>query len=293
VKEANFKTKAFAHTQIYAAWETDEIIGFELWRNLGLAMLCVFVVTFVLLVNFPICLMVLICVILTLVDIVGFLHFWDITIDTLSMINIVLAIGLCVDYSVHIAHAFLVSKGSRVERATQALTDIGPAVLNGGFTTFLAISLLIFSSSHVFITFFKVFLLTVMFGLYHGLIFLPVILAMVGPLPSDCEKEGDSNCNTSTDSRVSPCDSGTSSPNSGTISPESGGEIDSSRNHHSPDNKPGTRKENGFSSNGTTNMGFVGGDGNVEARKEKLDQPVKKSIFSKKASYDVNGSMLY
>ena len=74
-------------------------------------MLCVFVVTFILLANLPICLMVLLCVILTLVDIVGLLHFWDITIDTLSMINIVLAIGLCVDYSVHIAHAFLVAKG--------------------------------------------------------------------------------------------------------------------------------------------------------------------------------------
>ena len=42
---------------------------------------------------------------------VGILHFWGITVDTLSCINIVLAIGLCVDYSAHIAHAFIVSKG--------------------------------------------------------------------------------------------------------------------------------------------------------------------------------------
>ena len=42
---------------------------------------------------------------------VGMLHFWDITIDILSCINIVLAIGLCVDYSAHIAHAFIVSEG--------------------------------------------------------------------------------------------------------------------------------------------------------------------------------------
>ena len=54
--------------------------------------------------------MVLACVVLTLVDLVGFLHFWDITIDIISCINIVLAIGLCVDYSVHICHAFLVAK---------------------------------------------------------------------------------------------------------------------------------------------------------------------------------------
>ena len=45
---------------------------------------------------------------------VGMLHFWDLTIDTLSCINIVLAIGLCVDYSAHIAHAYIVSEGKFV-----------------------------------------------------------------------------------------------------------------------------------------------------------------------------------
>ena len=71
-------------------------IGFELWRNLGLALVCVFVITLLLLANVPICLMVLLCVALTLVDMVGILHFWGITIDTLSCINIVLAIGIVV-----------------------------------------------------------------------------------------------------------------------------------------------------------------------------------------------------
>ena len=80
-------------------------------------MACVFVVTLILLANLPICLMVLLSVVLTLVDIVGFLHFWDITIDIISCVNIVLAIGLCVDYSVHIGHAYMVATGNRVERA--------------------------------------------------------------------------------------------------------------------------------------------------------------------------------
>ena len=53
--------------QVYAAWETDEVIGFELWRNLCLAMVCVFVITLILLADVKICAMVLVCVILTLV----------------------------------------------------------------------------------------------------------------------------------------------------------------------------------------------------------------------------------
>ena len=65
MKSSNL-TGAFSHVQVYAAWETDEIIGFELWRNIGLAMVCVFIVTLILLANIPICLMVLTIVIITL-----------------------------------------------------------------------------------------------------------------------------------------------------------------------------------------------------------------------------------
>ena len=102
-----------------------------------------------------ICVLVLLCVVLTLVDIVGMLHFWGITIDTLSCVNIVLAIGLCVDYSAHIAHAFMVAEGSAIERSQIALATMGPAIINGGITTFIAVVPLIFSASHVFLTFFK------------------------------------------------------------------------------------------------------------------------------------------
>ena len=37
--------------KIYAAWETDEIIGEELWRNVVLAMACVTSVVLLLLAN--------------------------------------------------------------------------------------------------------------------------------------------------------------------------------------------------------------------------------------------------
>merc|ERR1712226_1455715 len=187
---------SFSHSKVYAAWETDEIIGYELWRNIGLAMICVFVVTLLLLCNIQICVMVILIVVLTLTDIVGFLHFWDITIDIISCVNIVLAIGLCVDYSVHIGHAFLIAKGTRHEKAVEAISTIGPAVFNGGLTTSLALVLCSFSSSHVFITFFKVFALTVIFGLFHGLVLFPVVLSLIGP-NSPIKQEASTSTSTS------------------------------------------------------------------------------------------------
>jgi predicted RND superfamily exporter protein len=209
----------FSHCKVYAAWETDEIIGYELWRNIGLAMICVFIVTLLLLCNLQICIMVILIVVFTLTDIVGFLHFWDITIDIISCVNIVLAIGLCVDYSVHIGHAFLIAKGTRHEKALESISTIGPAVFNGGLTTFLALVLCSFSSSHVFITFFKVFALTVIFGLFHGLVLFPVVLSLIGPtytLEPDSLADSTLTISTTTHSqKISPSSSGSNTPNLG------------------------------------------------------------------------------
>ena len=171
----------FSHSKVYSAWETDEIIGKELLRNLLLSLLCVAIITLLFLGDVFVCLIVLVVVIMTLVDIVGFMHFWGLTIDILSAVNIVLAIGLCVDYAVHIAHAFIRSEGTRQQRSCRAVTYIGGAVTNGGLTTFLALFFCSFSSAHVFQTFFKVFCLTVVFGLFHGLVLLPSVLSVIGP----------------------------------------------------------------------------------------------------------------
>ena len=101
----------FSHHFIYGSWETDTIIGGELRRNILLSLACVAVVIFLLLCNLTICMTVLVMVAMTLSNVVGYLHYWGSTIDIISCICIVLSIGLCVDYSVHIAHSYLVAKG--------------------------------------------------------------------------------------------------------------------------------------------------------------------------------------
>lgn len=61
----------------------------------------------------------------------GFLHFWGLTIDNVSVIFIVISLGLSVDYSVHITHSFLHREGTGNERMVSALRDMGVAVANG------------------------------------------------------------------------------------------------------------------------------------------------------------------
>ena len=114
IEAQNFSSEVFTSGRSYGSWEIDKVIFYELWRNLVLAIICVFVITFVLLSNFKASFLVLICVVFTLIDVVGILHLWGITVDVPSCSCIVMSVGLCVDYSAHIAHAFLVSSGIEI-----------------------------------------------------------------------------------------------------------------------------------------------------------------------------------
>lgn len=195
---------------MYFTWENEEIVNTEQWQNMGLAFASVFVVTLLFLANISISMMVILCVAITIIDTIGFMHFWNVKLYFISMSYIVMAVGLCVDYSVHVAYAFLTSKGiasniynihtyihtiskhtydvhvvegdskpsmtrrlvycsflnpvatllgPRQEGAAEALTNIGPAVLNGGITTFIAVISLCASTTSIADIFFKVKLL--------------------------------------------------------------------------------------------------------------------------------------
>ena len=76
--------RVFAHSDSYNDAVTIEIITTELLRNIILAIVCIFVITLLLLTDILGSLMVLFCVIFTIVDVAGFMHFWGLTIDTVS-----------------------------------------------------------------------------------------------------------------------------------------------------------------------------------------------------------------
>ena len=64
------------------------------------------------------------------------------------------------------------------DRLKLALNDLGPAVLKGGFTTLLGVMLLSQASSSIFRIFFKSLFLTVTFGVFHGVVALPVFMTI-------------------------------------------------------------------------------------------------------------------
>ena len=55
--------------------------------------------------------MVAINVAITLVNVAGYIGFWGLSLDTVVSIFLTIALGLAVDYSAHIAHAFMAIPG--------------------------------------------------------------------------------------------------------------------------------------------------------------------------------------
>ena len=195
IKRYQFSGNVFANSKAYSTYITTDIIILELTRNTLLALAMIFICTLILIAHFATSAIVLLTVTLTIVNVAGYANFWGLNIDTLFATFLTISIGLCVDYSAHIAHAFMVAKGSRNERMKQTMISTAPAVLNGGISTFLAFVLLSMSKSIVFLTFFKVFFLVVVFGLFHGLLFLPVVLSLLGP--KSMENDGSARTSTS------------------------------------------------------------------------------------------------
>ena len=127
VAKQQFETNGFAMAQAYSRWEVDEVISHELLRNVILALIMVSITTLLLLADFLSCFLVLLCLIMTLVslmlhslhlrlfyleiDVIGLMYFWGLSIDIVAGTNIIISVGLCVDYSAHMAHSFLTKIG--------------------------------------------------------------------------------------------------------------------------------------------------------------------------------------
>lgn len=171
---------AFPYSFDFLYWEEVGVIDAELLRNMLICGGVILVIVFLLVPDPRVSIWVVLCIVLSIIDVVGLMYFWDVTISGVSTIYLLICVGLAVDYAAHIAHMFRESTGSARERAVAAVERIGPCTFNAVFSTFLAVVVVGFSKSYIFRVFFKVlFLVTVVSGL-HGLWLLPVILSLVG-----------------------------------------------------------------------------------------------------------------
>jgi len=65
-----------------------------------------------------------------LVDMFGLMYWWHIQLNAVSLVNLVMCVGISVEFCSHLTRAFSVCtvKGGKLERATRTLVTMGSSV---------------------------------------------------------------------------------------------------------------------------------------------------------------------
>jgi len=192
----------------------------------------ILVVVFLITGSIPGTLLISMCVFLVDYFLLALVHFWSLNLNGIVVVNVIIAIGLAVDYSAHIGHTYLATvpprrlkskKQIRAYKARKALSQMGSSVFHGAFSTFLAISCLMQSNSYVFKVFYRLWVGIILFGCANGFLLLPVVLSYIGPTTGHADPSESKKQKPFKDAQEN------SSPDNSVIDPEFKPEVDSER----------------------------------------------------------------
>ncbi|XP_056628539.1 protein patched homolog 1 isoform X2 [Triplophysa dalaica] len=180
-------------------WE--QYVGLRHWLllSISLVLACTFLVCAVFLLNPWTAGIIVLVLSLMTVELFGMMGLIGIKLSAVPVVILIASVGIGVEFTVHVALAFLTAIGDRNKRAVLALEHMFAPVLDGAFSTLLGV-LMLAGSEFDFIVryFFAVLAILTVLGVLNGLVLLPVLLSYFGPYPEVSPVDGRSRLPTPT-----------------------------------------------------------------------------------------------
>ncbi|XP_062369046.1 protein patched homolog 1 [Cinclus cinclus] len=165
-------------------WEQYIRLRHWLLLSISVVLACTFLVCALFLLNPWTAGIIVVVLALMTVELFGMMGLIGIKLSAVPVVILIASVGIGVEFTVHVALAFLTAIGDRNHRAVLALEHMFAPVLDGAVSTLLGV-LMLAGSEFDFIVryFFAVLAILTILGVLNGLVLLPVLLSFFGPYP--------------------------------------------------------------------------------------------------------------